>query len=107
MISVRRTNAYDAASAAALHRDDGTHLDMAIGSSRSGRAARRDGLREFFGTFGDLSWTVKSVHVGKEHHAAVCVMRGWTDATVDHSHRGPYLRVGRARYWSRLAATGV
>jgi uncharacterized protein (TIGR02246 family) len=75
----RAYNAHDAESAAALYRDDGAHLDMARGSSRSGRAAVRDGLRGFFGAFEDLSWTVTSVHVGKEQHAAIYVMRGCAD----------------------------
>lgn len=55
----RAHNARDAAAAAALYAEDGTHQEGSAGPSRAGRPALTAGLERFFAMMPDARWDVR------------------------------------------------
>ncbi|MCA0042480.1 nuclear transport factor 2 family protein [Celeribacter litoreus] len=54
-------NSHDAQAATDLYVEDGRHDEIAMGKSRTGHAALREGLEGFFGMLPDVEWTSKEV----------------------------------------------
>ncbi len=69
-------NRHDADAAAALYSMDGRHDEIAMGNSRSGREALRDGLSCFFKMLPDVQWTPRSSVRSADHIAVFYHMTG-------------------------------
>ena len=69
-------NAGDAAAAASLYAEDGTHVDIAAGKPKSGRAAIAKGLEGFFAAFPDARWTADVLAAADGHAFGRYVLTG-------------------------------
>ncbi|MBW6417629.1 nuclear transport factor 2 family protein [Celeribacter sp. PS-C1] len=69
-------NRHDADAATALYALEGRHDEIAMGKSRSGHDALRDGLNGFFRMLPDVSWTPRESVRSAEHIAIFYSMTG-------------------------------
>jgi steroid delta-isomerase-like uncharacterized protein len=69
-------NRHDAAAAAALYADDGSHVEVAMSKTRSGASALQAGLEGFFRMMPDVVWQERERIRSADSVAVVYTMTG-------------------------------